>query len=364
MQRPLAAVSALALCLTACARGGSAGSGPPPPDVEVVTLAPRTVERSSAHLGTVRSRSSTTVQPQVEGLVETIAVRSGQRVRPGDFLFQIDDDRQHAVVASLESLRVAREADLDYARQQAERQRLLLQAGAVSEQEQEQAATAARTASAQLQAVEEQIREAAVELAYHRVAAPAGGTVGDVPVRVGDRVTPATVLTTIDSSAELELTIHVPVAQAQALRAGLPVRIAGDGGATLETTALDFVSPEVDARTQAVMVKAPLGRESVLRSGQIVRAHIVWEEQPALTVPVTAVSRISGRHFAFVAEEQQGRTVARQRLLGVGPIVGGEYLVVEGLAAGERLIVSGTQKVRDGAPVHVVAPATPGAARG
>ena len=100
------------------------------------------MEQTTEFVGTVKSRRSTTVQPQVEGFVTRILVRSGDRVRPGTPLMQIDPRMQQAAVASLESQRTSREADLRYARQEAARMKTLLEAGASSQSELEQAQTA------------------------------------------------------------------------------------------------------------------------------------------------------------------------------------------------------------------------------
>lgn len=349
----VAAALALAACGTDGGRPNAGPGGQPAPDVEILTLEPQPIERTTEYIGTVKSRSSTTIQPQVEGFITRIAVRSGDHVRRGDPLLEIDPGRQRALAASLESVRAAREADLDYARQQAERQRILLDAGAASAQEYEQAETALRTAEAQLRAAGQQVEEERVQLAYYSVTASLPGIVGDVPVRVGDRVTSDTVLTTLDSGSALELYLSVPVGQVAGLAPGLAVKLIDDAGSTLLATAIDFVSPQVDGRTQSVLAKAPLPDGAGLRSGQLVRAHIVWREENSLTVPVTAVSRINGRYFAFVAEEADGQWVARQRALRLGPIVGDDYLVTDGLRAGERLIVSGVQKISDGTPVRI-----------
>jgi len=278
-------------------------------------------------------------------------VRSGDRVRAGDPVLEIDSSRQRASVASLESVRVAREADLAYARREAERQRSLFQAGAASAQDAEQAETALETAEAQLRAVEEQVREQTVELAYYLVTAPTAGVIGDVPVRVGDRVAESTVLTTIDTGGGLELYIHVPVRNAGELAPGLPVRIVDDAGVVQAETAIDFVSPQVDDGTQTVLAKAPLPDAAGFRTEQQVRARIVWSEEPGLRVPVIAVARIGGQFFAFVAEDGEGGPVARQKGLRLGPIVGNDYILLDGLSPGDRLIVSGIQKVRDGAAI-------------
>jgi RND family efflux transporter MFP subunit len=322
-------------------------------NVETVSLSPKPVERKTEYIATVKSRRSTTIQPQVEGFVTAISARPGQRVNRGTPLMQIDAGRQQAAVASLESVRVAREADVQFARQQAERMKTLFEAGAVSQQEFEQASTAVKTSEAQLRAAEAQVREQQVELAYHRVTAPTAGIVGDIPVRVGDLVTRQTVLTTVDENAGLELYINVPVGQAAGLKSGLLVRIVDDAGQTLTTSTLNFVSPSVDTETQSVLVKAPLDAKGPFRSDQFVRAQLVWDNSPTLTVPLVAVTRVTGQYFVYVAEKGAGGAlVARQRSVQLGPVVGNDYVVLSGLKEGEQLIVSGVQKIGDGMPVN------------
>ena len=350
----------LTLLLAACSGSGAAGppggaaAGAMAMGVEAITLSPQPLERTTEYIATVKSRRSTTIQPQVEGFITAIAARPGQRVARGTPLMQIDAGRQQAAVASLESVRAAREADLQFARQQAERMKTMYDAGAVSLQEVEQASTAVQTSQAQLRAIDAQLREQQVELAYHRVTAPTAGIVGDIPVRVGDRVTQQTVLTTIDENAGFELYINVPVAQAANLREGLPVRIVDDAGEVMTTSEVNFVSPSVDTGTQTVLVKAPLQTSKPFRTDQFVRTHLVWDTRPGLTVPVVAVRRINGQYFVYVIEKGEGDVlVARQRSVQLGPVIGNHYVVLSGLAPGEQLIVSGVQKIGDGVPVTV-----------
>jgi RND family efflux transporter MFP subunit len=356
-----AALLASAIALAAGGCGGKPSGPPggmPPMPVEVVTLTQRPVEQTTEFVGTVKSRRSTTVQPQVEGFVTRILVKSGDRVGPGTPLMQIDAGMQQAAVANLESQRTARQADLQYAQQQAARMKTLLEAGASSKAEMEQAQTALATSDAQLKAVEAQIREQRVSLAYHAVTAPVAGVLGDIPVRVGDSVTKSTVLTTIDQNAGLEVYINVPVQQAQSLRVGLPVHLVDDRGQLVSNSALSFVSASVDATTQSVLAKAVLQDAGKFRTDQFVRAQIVWTEAPALTAPVVALNRVNGQFFAFVAEAGDGGAlVARQRPVEPGVIVGNDYVVTSGLKVGDKLIVSGVQKIRDGAPVAIGPPA-------
>jgi RND family efflux transporter MFP subunit len=356
--------AALVLAVTLAACQGNEAAGPPggpagamAMGVEAVTLVAKPVERITEYIGTVKSRRSTTIQPQAEGFITRINARSGQRVGRGAVLMEIDSGRQQAAVASLESVRAARAADVQWARQQAERMKKLYDAGAVSQQDYEQSSIAVQTTEAQLRAVDAQIREQRVELGYHRVTAPTAGVVGDIPVRVGDRVTRSTMLTTIDENAGLEAYINVPVGQAPNLKPGLSVRIMGDDGNAIATSQVSFISPSVDEGTQSVLVKAPLQTNTAFRTDQFVRAHIVWTNEPGLTVPLVAVTRINGQYFVYVVEHGEGgMRVARQRPVQLGAIVGNDYVVMSGLKEGEQLIVSGVQKIADGMPVNPTPP--------
>lgn len=329
----------------------------PPMAVEITTLANQPVEQTSEFVASLKSRRSSTIQPQAEGHLTRIAVRSGERVSQGAVLFEIDSAPEQAALASLQSMRPMREAELSFAQQQVQRNKALLAAGAVSEREVEQFETQVRTTEAQIKALDEQIKQQRSMLAYYRVTSPSAGVVGDIQVVVGDRVTKSSMLTTIDENDVLEVYINVPVQQAPGLRIGLPVRLMDDAGKVIATNRISFISPNVD-ETQTVLAKAPLveGRGQ-FRADQFVRARVVWSDAPGLTVPVTAVLRINAQYFAFVAEKDAQGLVAKQKPVTLGEIVGNGYVVKSGLAAGEQLIVSGLQKIRDGAPVMPAPPA-------
>jgi RND family efflux transporter MFP subunit len=347
------------------AQGGGPGGAPPPMPVEIVTLAAKPVEHSTEFVASLKSRRSSTIQPEVEGFITRIAVRSGQNVARGAVLFEIDAARETASLASLESMRPARESDVEYARQQVTRNKTLLTAGAISQREVEQFEAQLRAAEAQLKVLDDQIRQQRSQLDYYKVTAPNAGSIGDIPVNVGDRVTRTTMLTTVNENDVLEVYLNVPVPQAPQLKLGLPVRLVDDRGQVLATNKLTFISPTVDTSTQSVLAKAQLveGRGQ-FRADQFVRARVVWSTEPGLTVPVTAVTRINAQFFAFVADKNAQGMVAKQKPVQLGDIVGNDYVVQGGLTAGEQLIVSGLQKIRDGAPVMPAPPAAPPQAPG
>lgn len=355
------AVIVLVISLTAACGGSdpqaAAGAAPPafpPMDVRTITLAERPVPQSSEFIATVRSLRSTTVQPQVEGFVRQIFVRAGDRVRAGQPLVQIDPDRQQAAATVTMSQRAAREAELALATQQLDRIKKLQEAGAVSRAQLDEAEAAHTSAEAQLQAIQSQIREDEVRLQYYRVTAPTAGIIGDIPVRQGDSVTPSTVITTIDQGDELEAYINVPLEQATRLRPGLTVELLDSTGEVIASNPITFIAPRADDTTQSVLAKATLRQPPVsLRVMQYVRTRIIWNNDPALVVPLVAVNRIGGQYFVLVAEEGEKGVVARQRPVSLGDVIGEDYIVRSGLKPGEKVIVSNLQKIRDGAPIKL-----------
>lgn len=359
MLRPVISVAfCTALASTACGGSSQAGAGAaaggvfPAAEVKTIVVTPKPIPQTSEFVATIRSLRSTNIQPQVEGFVRQIFVTSGDRVRAGQPLVQIDPDKQQATVSTGESQRLAREADVEYATLQLARMQKLFDAGAVSRAELEQAQTARKTAEAQLAAVSSQIRESQVQLQYYRVTAPADGIVGDIEVRQGDRVTPSTLITTIDAAEGLEAYVSVPLERADRLRPGLSVELLDPDGKVISSNPITFIAPRADDATQSVLVKATLrSRPPGIRVLQYVRAQIVWSHEPEITVPVVAVNRISGQYFVFVVEAAKQGFVARQKPVTVGELVGDSYIVRSGIKEGERVIVSNLQKIGDGAPV-------------
>ena len=346
----------LVLAGAACNRSQTPASGTrafPPTAVTLVTVESKRIDDASEYLATLKSILSTTVQPQIDGQITRIDVKSGDRVEQGAPLMQIDPRRQQAAVSSQEADRTSREASVTYARQQQQRMSALFQQRVVSKQELDQADTALRTAEAALESLQAQIQQQQVQLRYYTVAAPTAGVIGDVPVRIGHQVTTNTVLTTVDQNETLEVYVAVPLEQSSQLKIGLPIQVlASESQETLASTAISFISPRVDDQTQSVLVKGLVKNpRAALRGSQNVRARVVWRTTQGQVVPVTAVLRINTQFFAFVAEDAGERLVARQRAVKLGPITGNDYVLLDGIKPGERLVASGVQKLTDGAPI-------------
>jgi RND family efflux transporter MFP subunit len=348
------ALLAALLFTTACGNSKEAkAAAPQAMPVKVQTAKSQKVDDTTDYVATLKSRDSALVMPQVEGIITQIFVHSGERVASGAPMVQIDPAKQQATLKSQESATAAQLAQLKLAQQNYERVSGLANAGVVSKQELDQARATLDAAEAQLHSLEAQVREQQVQLHYYKVVAPRAGIVGDVPVRVGDRVLTTTTLTTVDRPGSLEAYIYVPIEKSAQLKMNLPVEIVDSSGNSLATSRLTFISPQVDTATQTVLAKATIANsKDSLRTAQFIRARVIWGSQEKPVVPVVAVSRIGGLYFAFVAEaDQKGGYVVRQKPLQIGQIVGNNYVVIDGVKPGDKVVVSGTQFLIDGVPV-------------
>jgi RND family efflux transporter MFP subunit len=348
--------AALTLLTAGCSSkgpGNPQAAGPQAMPVKVIEARPVPVNDTSDYVATLKSRDSAVIMPQVEGQITQIFVHSGEKVAAGAALIEIDPLKQQATVKSQESARAAQQANLSWAKQQYERSQGLASAGVVSKQDLDQAKATYDSAQAQMDALDAQVREQQVQLHYYKVVAPRAGIVGDVPVRVGDRVTTSSQLTTVDQPGSLEAYVYVPIERSSQLKMNLPVQVVDAEGKMLANTRVTFISPQVDNTTQTVLVKAKITNgNDALRQSQFIRARVVWGTHQNPEVPILAVSRLAGQYFAFVAEPQNGGSfVARQKPLTIGQTVGNDYEVQAGLKAGDKVIISGTQFLMDGAPV-------------
>jgi RND family efflux transporter MFP subunit len=354
----LAATLVVLFVCAGCSGGGQGqiapggGGAPPGIPVKVQVAQASPINETTEYVATLKSRDSAVVMPEVEGQITQIYVHSGDHVAAGAPLMQIDPRKQEATVSSQEQMREAQQANVALAQQTFERTNGLFKAGVVSKQDLDQAQAALDTAKAQLQSLDAQVKQQQVQLHYFKVVAPREGIVGDIPVRVGDRVVTSTLLTTVDQPGALEAYVYVPVERSTQLKMGMPVDIVDATGKVMAQSQITFISPQVDNSTQSILVKATIANSrDRLRTSQFIRARVVWGERQAARVPVLSVITLGGQHFVFIAETENGKIVARQRMLHVGEMIGNDYVVLDGINAGDKVIVSGTQFLTDGAPV-------------
>ncbi len=320
--------------------------------VAVETVSNKPVASSSDYVATIKSRRSVTVMPQVDGNLTSIAVHSGEQVHAGQVLMTVDPAKQQALVNAQIATEKQKKALYDYNTIEIERERKLFADGVVSRDALDQAEQLYQNTRADWQSAIATRKSLEEQLAYYTIRAPFNGVVGDIPVHVGDYVTTSTALTTVDENQDFEAYIYIPTERSSEVRMGLPVQLLDTNGNVIETTAVDFLSPQVDSTLQGILVKAPVhSGDERLRSAQMVRARVIWKTEPMPTIPILSVVRQGGQSFVFVVASEGGHSVAHQVSITIDQTVGNAYAVSAGLKPGDQVITSGTQFLADHMPV-------------
>lgn len=371
----LAALVAGGLLLAACEQEEAANAqpaAPPPPQVGFQVLEPRDVPLTTELPGRTVAYRGAEVRPQVDGIIQQRLFEEGATVEAGEPLYQIDPATYQAEVKAAKAELRRAQAALKASSTKVRRYRELIGRNAVSQQDYDDMVAAEAEDAADVAAAEARLESARIALEYTVVSAPIGGRIGRSAITEGALVTAnqeeaLATITQLDpiyvdltqSSAELLRARQAVQSGAVIASAGgeVPVRLIVDatGGAYPHEGRVQFSEVLVDETTGTVSLRAVFPNpERELMPGLFVRA--VVEQGVALDaflVPQPALQRGSdGGAFVWLVGE--GDTVVR-RPVAVGRAVGGSWLVTEGLAPGERLIVDGLQRVRPDAQVTPVA---------
>jgi membrane fusion protein (multidrug efflux system) len=288
--------------------------------------------------GGIEAEQSIELRPEVDGRLVQILVREGREVAAGTPLFKVDDAEIRAQVARLT-------ADRDLAEQALRRTQELIAQNASSPADLEQAEASARVAQAQLD-----LRELRLERAVVR--APFSGLVGQRFVSLGDYVTSSTRLVTLQTVDPQRAVFQVPERYAQRLRVGQTVAFNVAALPEVEFTGVvDFVDPLVQLPARTILVKATVRNpRRDLKAGMFIEARLETESRPdAVIVPEDAVLPLSGADFVWVIAPEE---TATRRQVDLGVRLPGFVEVRSGVAAGERVVVGGLERLTEGAPVH------------
>ncbi len=315
---------------------GGGGGGPPPIPVEVVVARIDTVVDAIAATGQVEAVQAIALQPDVSGRVTAILVREGASVGEGTPLVRIDDAPLRAQVARAE-------ADRDLAAQALARSRELLKLDGISREELERAEATARSTQAALDLL-------AIQLDRTVVRAPFTGVVGERRISLGDMVTPATPLMTLQTVDPQRAAFSVPERFADQVAEGQEVafRVAALPGRTWRGR-VDFVSPAIDPSSRTVLIKARVpnpGRD--LQAGMFLELRLATETRPeAVVIPEDAVVPLDLGTYVWVVTNGQ----AERREVTLGVRTPGFVEARSGIAAGDQVVVAGQVRLQPGAPV-------------
>jgi membrane fusion protein (multidrug efflux system) len=368
----LAVCGLAALALTGC--GEKAGPAASAPEVFVADVVQKDVPVYMELVGQTRGSQDVEIRARVEGYLDQVAFTEGSFVRKGELLYQIDPKPLEAALANAKANLATAQARLEKTNNDVNRLTPLAKQQAVSQQELDNALSAQEAARAQLDANKAAVEKAGLDLGYTRITSPLDGLVGTTQVKAGNLVGrgESTLLTTVSQTDPI--LFRAGISEAEYLR--LAKRIAEAGGAAAGRAKaeiqllladgtvhphpghVDAIERAVDPTTGtlAVQFKFP-NPQRVIRPGQYGRARFVIENKAgALLVPQRAVTELQNLYSVAVVGE--GNKVAFRNVK-VGPRVDGLWVVEEGLKPGEKVVVEGLQKVREGA---VVSPKTAAAA--
>lgn len=360
--RPMALAGLCAFVLAACG-GEQEQQAPPPPEVGVVVAQPVTVPLRRELVGRLAAYRSADVRARVPGVLQARRYREGSDVEAGEVLFTIDPAPYQAELGAAQAALAQARANFANARAAAERARRLAPERFISGSDLDNALAAERSASAAVQAAEASVQSAQINLGYATVRAPIAGRAGKQQVTEGALVGQgtATLLTTVDQIDPLYVNFSMGVSELERIRrlhldrsgpAQVQVLLQ-DGSPYAHVGELDFSGDVVDPATGAVSLRATLPNpdKTLLPGAYVTLVATLGQQQGVFRVPQAAVQRdASGAYVLVVGADG---TVARKNVE-TGRAVDGDWVVGQGLDAGDRIIVSGLQKARPGQPADPV----------
>jgi membrane fusion protein, multidrug efflux system len=373
--RPGARTAALLGVLAASGCGGPPPPPPPDPEVTTATIAPQEVALATELPGRTSAYLVAEIRPQVGGLIKERRFVEGSMVKAGDVLYVVDRAPFQAAFDNAKASLARSEATLPALRARAERYKELLPDNAVSRQECDDAAAALTQAEADREYWKAALESARINLAYTEVTAPIAGRIGRSNVTDGALVTAHQPLALATIQKTDPMYVDVPQSTVQLLRLKERLangRLARDGAASetvdliledgsryAQPGTLQFQDITVDPTTGSVILRLVFPNpDGVLLPGMFVRA-VVKEgvQKNAILIPQQAVARDPKGNPTTLVVGADGKAAVRPLVL--DRAVGSAWLVVSGLAAGDRVIVEGVQKVRPGAAVKETPAAAP-----
>ena len=336
---------------------------PPPPEVEVADVIQKEIPVYQEYVATMDGIMNATIMAQVQGYLIKQDYKEGDFVKKGERLFEIDPRPFEASLDVTKAVLAKHEAVLQTARATLDRILPLAEARAVSLKDRDDAIGRVQAAEAQVLAAKAEVRKAELDLSFTKITSPIDGIAGAAKAQIGDLVGPpqASVLTTVSTVNPIK--VYVPISEREYLQAA--ERSKGQKGETRKmqfdlvltdgTTwphkgTFAFADRQVDPQTGTIRVAILFPNpENILRPGQYAKVRALMKtEKGALMVPQRAVGELQGMYQVAVVESDN---TVKIRNVKVGGRSDGFWIIEDGLKAGERVVVEGTQKVREGVKV-------------
>jgi len=351
-----------AALLAACTEGGaqqkSDKAGPAAVPVSMLEVAPREVPVALDAVGRAEGSREVQVRARVAGILERQMYNEGDPVKAGAPLFRIEREPFEIELQQARGVLAQEESRAALAQQELERLKGLADRRAISQREADQAASSAQQSVAAIQIARARVRQAELNLSYTKIDAPIGGITGRAMQSIGSLVSPASdsaVLTSITRADPLWIRFSLSEAEFARLRANESNRIVvkvemADGTPYAQDGRLNFSGSTVDAATGTVQMRAEVPNAKLqLLPGQYLRVRVVAGTTQAIVVPQTAVAQNQAGRYVWVADAE-GK--AAQRAIRAGDWLGSDWVVLEGLKPGDRVILDNLARLRPGVPVQ------------
>ena len=352
----------MCIALAACSDSGARqqekkaakDAAPAAVPVTIVQAAPREVPVSFEAVARTEGSREVQVRARVAGILERQLYNEGDAVPAGAPLFRIERAPFEIELAQARAVLAQETARRDLAQQEAERLKGLVERRAISQKEADQAASSLQQTAAAVQIARARVRQAELNLSYTEVNAPIGGITGRALQSVGSLVSPnadSALLTTLTRGDPIWVRFALSEAEFSRLRNSEDIKVQvelADGKAYPEAGKLNFAGSTVDAATGTVQMRAELPNpKAVLLPGQYVRVHVQAGTQQAFVVPQTAVAQNETGRFVWLFADGK----ALQRQVRTGNWLGSDWVVLDGLKTGDRVIVDNLVRLRPGIAV-------------
>jgi len=333
---PLAAVTGL--LLSGCGQGGEAEGPPPQPPTEVVYGNPaiEPVEDTIAAIGSIEANERVEIKPEVSGLIQLIGFKEGEHVKKGAKLFALDSRKEIAQVAQVK-------AEEELARQNSERAKQLAGTRAISQQEVDQLASQVNVRSATRQLEEERLADRVIYAPFDSIAGPR-------MVSLGQFVNMGSTLVTLVDLDKVKITFRLPERQLSFVKVGQEARVkVGAYPDKVFTGTVDLINPEIDAITRTAEIRLLASNaDGLLKPGMFARVELVTgRRNDGLVIPESAL--VAGLESFYVYLVTNG--TARVQPVKLGVRLPGKVEISSGLVVTQDIVISGTQKLVDGASV-------------
>jgi membrane fusion protein (multidrug efflux system) len=356
----------VALAAIACEKKEAATEGPAP-EVVVAPVEQKDVDIYSEWVGTTTGFVNAQIYPKIQGYLRKQVYQDGGVVAEGQLLFEIDPRQYQAALDMAKGQLGRAQAALGNSALDVKRYTPLAKEGAVSQQELADAIQARAANQAEVDSARADVANASLNLAWTKVTAPIAGVAAIATAQVGDLVGPQTLLTSISQLEPIKVTF--PISEIDYLRFAqrireqqttqhardeVPLELILANGAVYPHPGRFYVTGlDVSATTGTINVQGEFPNpDDLLRPGQFAKVRAATDRRPnALVIPQRAVSDLQGVSLVAVVDAENKVT---QKRVTLGPQTGSNYVVTDGLAAGDRVVVEGLQKIRDGIVVKPV----------